>query len=263
MKKALSIAIVLCLFALHRETMADSLSVSFTSKDITTGDYSPERDVVAYIVNAAGAFVRTIAYWGDDRKDCWTWFKLSSNNVVDAVSGATVKGASANLQAAWNGKNASKQPVSNGLYWLCLEGTASDSNSNAPRLKFLLNLDGTSKSSTTPDSSLNKGSTYFTATSVSIVGSGAAISHPAAASPSSGQIRSFMIGRNRTTVPAAGNDPVTIELFSLRGAQVSSRIQLSPMSDGSGLFRDVNPGIYIAKISSPGASMQRTVLLER
>jgi hypothetical protein len=261
MKKTVIIAIVAGLFALSQKTVADSLSVSFTSKQIS-GEYSPERDVVVYILNAAGAFVRTLSYWGVDRKDCRTWATIGNNNVVDAISSATVSGPSSNLSASWNGNDVSKQPVPNGTYWLCIEGTASDTNRFAPRLKCRIVLDGTSKTSTAADSSLNNGSTYFTALTVSIA-TGSAIRPPVFTAMDKKQMFSFSLGRSRVAVLADREETIAVELFTLRGARAAEGVLLT-LKDGAvarELFRNVNLCMYIAKITSRYGSVQRTVLV--
>jgi hypothetical protein len=264
MKKTFMIAIVVGLFALNQKTVADSLSVSFTSMQIS-GHYSPERDVVVYILNAAGAFVRTLGYWGADRKDCRTWATISNNNVVDAISSATVSGPSSNLSTSWNGKDVSKQPVSNGTYWLCIEGTASDSNLSAPRLKCKIVLDGTSKTSTVADSSLNNGSTYLTALSVFSIGNGGAVRPPVFTAMGKNRMFSFLLGRSRVAVLADGEETIAVELFTLRGEKAADRVLLARKDGavGRGLFQSVHPGMYTAKVTSRYGSVQRTVLFAK
>ena len=262
MKKMFVCAIVIGLFALNRETVADSLSVSFTSNEIS-GENSPKRDVVVYILNETGQFVRTLGVWGFDRADCRTWATISDTNVVDAVSSATITGASSDLSATWNGMDVSEQPVPSGTYWLCIEGTASDTNTSAPRLKCKIELDGTSKTSTTADSSLNNGSTYFPAVSVSIFGTGIGIRPPAIRAIGEKRIFSFTIGSSRIAVAADRQEIIAVELFTLSGAKAADRVLLT-LKDGAvarELFRSVIPGMYIAKVTSRYGSVQHTVLV--
>jgi len=261
MKKMFVCAIVIGLFALNQGTFADSLSVSFTSKEISGKTYSPERDVVVYILNAAGKFIRTVGMWGFDRSDCQTWATLSKSNEVDAVSSATVTGASSDLSVTWNGMDTSEQAVPNGTYWLCLEATASDKNASAPRLKCRIVLDGTSKTSTTADSSLNNGSTYFTALSVYIFGNGAAIRPPVNAAMGEKRMFSFLIGSSRVAIATGGKETIAVELFTLRGAKMANRVLLTPKDGAPDLFRNVNPGMYIAKVSSRYGSIRQKVLI--
>ena len=263
MKKMFVCAIVIGLFALNQGTFADSLSVSFTSKEISGKTYSPERDVVVYILNAAGKFIRTVGMWGFDRSDCQTWATLSKSNVVDAVSSATVTGASSDLSVTWNGLDTNEQAVPNGTYWLCLEATASDKNTSAPRLKCKIVLDGTSKTSTTADSSLNSGSTYFTALSISIKGNGAAIRPPVSASMGEKRMFFFSIGRSRIAVPTDGEEIIAVDLFTLHGAKAADRVLLTPkdLAGANDLFRNVYPGMYIVKVSSQSGSIQQKALV--
>ena len=261
MKKMFIYAIIMGLFALNLEIVADSLSVSFTSKEISGKTYSPERDVVVYILNAAGKFIRTVGMWGFDRSDCQTWATLSKSNEVDAVSSATVTGASSDLSVTWNGMDTSEQAVPNGTYWLCLEATASDKNASAPRLKCRIVLDGTSKTSTTADSSLNNGSTYFTALSVYIFGNGAAIRPPVNAAMGEKRMFSFLIGSSRVAIATGGKENIAVELFTLRGAKMANRVLLTAKDGAPDLFRNVNPGMYIAKVSSRYGSIRQKVLI--
>jgi hypothetical protein len=261
MKKMFVYAIVMGLFALNLETVADSLSVSFTSKEISGKTYSPQRDVVVYILNATGKFIRTVGVWGFDRSDCQTWATLSKNNIVDAVSSATVSGASSDLSVTWNGTDTSEKAVPNGTYWLCLEATASDKNASAPRLKCKIVLDGTSKTSTTADSSLNNGSTYFTALNVSIIGNTIAV-RPSEIRPASGKrMLSCTIGHSRIAVPADGEEIIAVDLFTLQGAKAADRVLLTPKDGDRDLFRDVYPGMYIVKVSSRNESVRQKVLV--
>jgi hypothetical protein len=260
MKKMLVYAIVMGLFALNLETVADSLSVSFTSKEISGKTYSPQRDVVVYILNATGKFIRTAGVWGYDRSDCQTWATLSKNNVVDAVSSATVSGTSSDLSVTWNGMDTSEQAVPHGTYWLCIEATASDKNASAPRLKCRIILDGTSKTATTADSSLNSGSTYFTALNISIFGNGAAVRPPV---NRENRMLSFSIGRSRIAIAAGREETIALELFTLRGAKAADRVFLTAkdVAGGHDLFRNVNTGMYIAKVSSQYGSIRQKVLV--
>jgi hypothetical protein len=237
---------------------ADTLTVSFASLQIP-GTYSPNRDVVVYVVNNAGAFVRTVAVWGGDRNDCGTWHTASSGSTVDAKTGATVRGTtSSNLVAGWNMKNANGQTVTNGTYWLVVEGTATDNDANDPREKIKLVLDGTSKTLTSVDSSLNNGSTYFTTVNVVINATASTI-----VMLQGPQTCKFTIGRMSFTFPADITAPILFSLYTLNGMKAAeTRVEngsVKPAID----FNTMAPGIYVAKINSRKASLTRQVFISR
>jgi hypothetical protein len=237
---------------------ADTLTVSFASLQIP-GTYSPNRDVVVYVVNNTGAFVRTVAVWGGDRNDCGTWNTTSSGSTVDAKTGATVRGTtSSNLVAGWNMKNASGQVVANGTYWLVIEGTATDNDANDPREKIKLVLDGTSKTLAAVDSSLNNGSTYFTAVNVVINAASSTI-----VMLHGPHMCKFTIGRMSFTFPADITVPILLSLYKLNGIKAAE----TRVENGNGTtaidFNNMAPGLYLAKIDSRKASLTRQVFISR
>jgi hypothetical protein len=256
MKKMLLSAGIICILGCC-QLRADTLTVSFSSVQIP-GGYSPNRDVVVYVVNSTNAFVLTVAVWGGDRNDLATWHTTSGGSTVDAKTGATVRGTTSNLVAGWNMKNASGQTVPNGTYWLVIEGTSTDNNTNDPRLKFKLALDGTSKTLAAPDSSLNAGSTYFTGVNVTVNGSSSTIvslHNPAR--------YSLTIGAMRFALPADIEASFLLSLYTVNGIKVAeTRVEngkiITSTARGS-----MTPGLYVAKINSRSEVLTRQVFVSR
>jgi len=248
---------VMCSFSI---IFADNLTVTFASKNISTGTYSPERDVVVFILNSSSAFVRTVAAWGGDRKDIATWSRKSLS-VVDAVTSATVSGASADLSAAWDGNDVNKQPVANGTYWLCIDGTASDTNSAAPRLRIKILLDGTSKTITAADSSLDGGSTYFTNLSVAVTGSNAAVLDRNNGSPASHRFLSF--GKTNIPFPLTEDKTVMVHVYSLNGTALTKRAITLGAPGSVALFpiQRLTPGMYVLKINSGSWAIEQKAFI--
>lgn len=230
---------------------ADSVSVSFTSKQIE-GKYSPDRDVIVYVLDNIGSFIRTIAYWGRDRRDCRTWMTISGNNVVDAVSAATIRTSSSNLNSGWNGISASGQSISAGTYWLCIEGTADDNDASAPRIKCKMEIDGTSKTLTTVDSSLNNGSSYFTNLSLQIFGDQTDIIKSRDLSRNS-SLKMFAVG-HKVKIPFSRSGIVKLMVMDLNGTVVAKSTLDSKDSRVVDFSRfRLRNGIYLIKAESGSA----------
>jgi len=192
---------------------ADTTSISFTSLKIPAGTYEPERDVIIYVVDSSGAFVRTIATWGDDLDDDIPWKNISTGSKVDAVSGATIKGADAqSLKTSWDGKDAHKTNVTKGNYWLIISANSRERNASPSRLKIKLDVGGPSKTITTADSSFSNGAgclkdltIVYTATGNKTHNYLKNVSH-----------KTILLGNLRVYIPN-NNEHFNFSLFSLSG----------------------------------------------
>lgn len=107
---------------------AGTLSVS-TLTSSNGGPYAPRNVVAIWVENSSGQFVKTLlAYGGERRYHLTNWTSNSSNNVTDAITGAT-QSSHATRTCTWNGKDASGNLTANGNYKLCME--LADSNGSS------------------------------------------------------------------------------------------------------------------------------------
>lgn len=108
----------------------DSVSVQVRTTGYG-GEYGDDH-VLAIWVERAGTFVRSLAVFGDERRDnLVAWSDAADNNVVDAVTGATRKRHATHV-VAWDLRDAAGQAAPPGMYTLRVEFTEDDSNSGAP-----------------------------------------------------------------------------------------------------------------------------------
>jgi thiamine biosynthesis lipoprotein ApbE len=110
----------------HTAIAASRATVQATmSIDVTPRDYMRRRPyVAAWVTDAAGKHVRTLAMWGDRYKyqrDLRTWWQLvgSDGAVVDAVTRATRNAGQYTLE--WDGLDQSGAPAPPGTYGFWLE----------------------------------------------------------------------------------------------------------------------------------------------
>ena len=95
------------------------------------GEYSDDH-VLAIWVEKGGAFVKSLAVYGDERRDnLVAWNEAADGNTVDAVTGATRTRHQTHV-VAWDLTDRTGEPVAPGMYTLRVEFTEDDSNSGAP-----------------------------------------------------------------------------------------------------------------------------------
>lgn len=101
--------------------------LSFSVTTVTMrGRYSPQHVLAIWITDGQGKFVKTLARHARIRARYLTgWNAAASGNLVDAVSGATLR-AHTTHQLSWNLTDASKMPVPDGEYKIVLELTEND-----------------------------------------------------------------------------------------------------------------------------------------
>jgi hypothetical protein len=240
---------------------ADTTSISFTSLKIPAGTYEPERDVIVYVVDSSGAFVRTIATWGDDLDDDIPWNAISSGSKVDAVSGATIKGNDAqSLKTSWDGKDENKTNVTKGSYWLIISANSRDRNASPSRLKIKLDVGGPAKTITSADSSFSNGTGCLTDLSVVFTAG-------------SNKIRNHMNYANYKTIQSGKiplylsgkNENFTVSLFSLSGKCIFRQL-LSIPEDDKGLSLPVQQlpdGTYLYLITTETNCISSKIVLKR
>ena len=168
------IALILYLASALPVLAADSLKVSVHTANPSGGGFGSRYAVVMWIENAAGAFIKSFGRWGNDTgtNDLPIWnSKNGGVKTIDGVTGATQSTATT-LASNWNCTNASGAAVPAGTYWVNIELSNHHSNMPSPTdllIRSSIVIDGTSKTSTTIDSSFNSASTYLTAFSASYI----------------------------------------------------------------------------------------------
>jgi hypothetical protein len=238
---------------------ADTVSINFTSLRIPTGTYDPERDVIVYIVDSSGAFVRTIATWGTDLDDDIPWKNVSSGSKVDAVSGATIMGTDArSLKTTWDGKDANKTNVLNGIYWLIISANSRDRNASPSRLKIKLDITGSSKTVTSADSSFSNGAGYLTDLNVVFT-------------PSANKIHTHTFNTDHKAI-LLGKMPVyisnrnmkfTVSLYSLSGRCIFRKF-FSVREPDKCVYvpvKDVSDGTYLYTVTTETACISNTIVM--
>jgi hypothetical protein len=99
--------------------------VSVTTKS-AGGRYEPDNVGAIWIADSANKFVKSLYVWGSQRRrELSTWTSATSsaglsNNVVDAVTSATLVGHGVRM-ASWNGTNTSRTAVPDAAYKVCFE----------------------------------------------------------------------------------------------------------------------------------------------
>lgn len=95
------------------------------------GEYG-DSHVLAIWVERAGAFIKSLAVYGDERRDnLVAWSDAADGDLVDAVSGATRNRHQTHV-VSWDLTDATGQAAPPGMYTLRVEFTEDDSNSGAP-----------------------------------------------------------------------------------------------------------------------------------
>ncbi len=104
---------------------AGTLKVTVTTK-AAGGQYAPRNVGAVWIADSGTKFVKTLYLWAQRRRSYLShWGSATSaaglsNNVVDAVTGATLSNHGVRT-ATWDGTNTSKTPVPDGAYKVCFE----------------------------------------------------------------------------------------------------------------------------------------------
>jgi hypothetical protein len=238
---------------------ADTVSISFTSLQIPTGTFAPERDVIVYVVNSSSEFVRTIATWGTDLDDDIPWMNVSSGSKVDAVSGATIKGTAAQqLKTSWDGKDANKTIVTNGSYWLIISANSRDRNISPSRLKIKLDVGGAAKTITSADSSISNGSGCLTDLSIMFTST-------------SNKMRNYLYNATHKTLLVGKNDfyisnnnqTCTVSLFTLSGRCIYKQILSvsGPDKSFSIPVQHILNGTYMCVVTTETSCISKKIVL--
>ena len=130
MRKALLTFLLIPIFGVLLQAQSIGfLTFKFTQPQPTSP--SGNKNVLAvWIENNSGTFIKTrMRFWGNGTSDHLpTWKSISSQNIVDAISGATLK-SSTNPTAfgtktvMWDGKDVSGNIVADGTYTVWIESS--------------------------------------------------------------------------------------------------------------------------------------------
>ena len=172
-KRIAASLMVLSMAVLFYIMAAAGLNVSVTSVDppnIGGSGFSPNYEIVMWIENAAGAFVRTFGLWGHQTNSndlpIWTSHNGGSTT-VDGVTSATLTSGKT-VNATWDLTGASGTVVPNGTYTYNLELSNHHSSTTAYTDWYAsgtININGTSSTKTGADSVVNMATTYLTSIS--------------------------------------------------------------------------------------------------
>jgi hypothetical protein len=99
-------------------------TLEFCVTTVTTkGKYAPRHVVAIWVADARGRFVKTLRLAGRKQsKRLRRWARASRKNVVDAVTGATMKKHGTHT-VAWDGRDAKGRIVPDGMYQVRVEFT--------------------------------------------------------------------------------------------------------------------------------------------
>lgn len=165
-KKAGMRAVMMTLTVFSYLMAAPGLKVTVTTVDPPGGSWGTNYEVVMWIRNAAGSFVKTFGSWGQDRSsnDFPIWYANSGGvTTVDGTTGATLS-ADTTLNSTWNLTGANNAAVPTGAYSYRIE--LSNHHSPAAYAAYFvagtIQIDSTSKVKNAVDSSVHNGSTYIT-----------------------------------------------------------------------------------------------------
>ncbi len=113
-----------------------TLSVSTVTSD-AGGNYAPKNVVAIWVENGSGEYVKSLLVYADKYKRFLTnWVSMSSYNVTDAVSGATIN-THGTRSCSWDGTDIDGNIVSDGTYRLCMELTDKNSTGNYHYFEFI------------------------------------------------------------------------------------------------------------------------------
>lgn len=115
---------LIAIFTGFNDTQAQtSGTLNFTINPVShTGSYGAKHVVAVWIENASGTFIKTkLKYSSSKNYDhLGTWTSKSSQNTVDATSGATLTSYNP-LSFSWDGTNVSNTNVADGEYKIWIE----------------------------------------------------------------------------------------------------------------------------------------------
>jgi hypothetical protein len=184
MKKRIAAGmIVVCLAGFYYAMAAPGLKVTVTAVDPPGGGFGNNYEIVMWIKNAAGTFIKTFGLWGHqtNSNDLHIWTSQNGGSkTVDGVSAATLS-TGTTVNATWNLTNAAGTVVPDGNYTYNLELSNHHSATSGYSdwyVRGTININGTTSTKTGTDSVVNTGTTYLTAISAAYTPSTSIVFEP-------------------------------------------------------------------------------------
>jgi hypothetical protein len=236
----------------------NDVAISFsTSKWAATDTFC----LIAWIEDNAGAFVKTLAVWGqnaEDLADVEPWFTIAKSptdtlgNTVDAVTSPTLIG-NKNLSVSWNGTDVKKAAVPNGTYKFCVSGGIDGGPFPVSRTPFTMN--GSKKTIT------GVATSEFKSIVITINGGTTPVIPQARKSTCANDFL-LNIGNTPIYVPSSGKS-MSVCIYSLNGSLVMKKI--IPLESGSVNVpvNDFIAGTYICKISTSSEVVSQKIMVQK
>jgi len=223
---------------------AGTLTVNVTTKQGNMGGYSPDNIMAIWIVDSNGTFVKTLLAQANTRKaDLFKWKSATStNNVVDAITGATQSSYGART-CTWNATNVSKTVVADGNYTVWIEVT--DDAVQGPTTSYTFTK-GPTAVNLTPTALTN-----FTGMSINWVPVASGIEEVKLSN-----LYSVYPNPTKSSIYVNGLDIKEVEILTLAGESIfktnQQKLNLNSLSTGS----------YLAKITTSKGSFVKKIIKE-
>lgn len=259
MKRIGLIAIIIfsAFFAEKTEAQtAGSLTFSFAATE-PSGNYTNAIVLAIWIENSSGTFIKTkMRYAGIRKQYLNVWISKSSENVVDATTGATCGLGTKSI--TWNGTNVSGTLVPDGTYKVWIQ--MSDKNSNGPTASLTFTKGATADHQTGATGNFTNMVLDWTPLGVGIAESVSGdLSVKCFPNPFS----------TETTIDYTLENPstVSISVYDLQGNLVKTLVD-SEESYGNNSITwsatsDIAPGAYYVSIKTGTNSIVKKVLLTK
>jgi hypothetical protein len=236
----------------------NDIAISFsTTKWAATDTFC----LVAWIEDNAGAFVKTLAVWGnvaEDLADVEPWFTVaktptdSLGNTVDAVTSPTLTG-NKSLSVSWNGTDVKKAAVANGTYKFCVSGGIDGGPFPVSKTPFTMN--GSKKTITGVATSEFKNI-------VIAINGGTTPVIPQARKSACANDFLLNIGNTPIYVPSSEKS-MSVCIYSLNGSLVMKKIIPLENSSVNVPVNDFITGTYICKIITSSEIVSQKIMVQK
>jgi len=215
-----------------------------------SGQFNPRHLVAIWIQNSSisgssGAFIKTKVRYGTNYLAYLNaWYSASSQNVVDATTGATRNIASETLTFTWNATNISGSVVPDGTYYIWMQMTAADLNGATAYVSF---NKGTAPETSTPAATGN-----YSNMNISWVPQGAGVNENSSTKQNITVTPNPVTSQSRIQYSLDELSDVTISLHDITGKLVNLMLDKNQDAGSYSLpltgVSELKPGIYFIKI---------------
>jgi len=226
-----------------------TLSFSVTTT-CPSGQFNPRHIVAIWIQNssvsgASGSFIKTKIRYGTSYLSYLNaWHSASSQNVIDATTGATRNIASETLTFTWNATNISGSVVPDGTYYIWMQMTAADLNGATAFVSF---TKGPSPETLTPAATGN-----YSNMNINWVPQGAGVNENSTTKQNITVAPNPVTSLSRIQYSLDELSDVTISLHDITGKLVSMILDGNQNAGSYSLpltgVSELKPGIYFIKI---------------